>query len=301
MTNQLQVYQGLEFGDLTTQDVATIRDTIAKDCNDSQFGMFMAVAKSSGANPLTNEIYAAVRGGQLTIQYGIDLYVRKAREAVGYKGHDVQIIHENDDVVITRKTNEDGESFMVVTEHGISFPRGKAIACYAIAFREGVAPYSVFMEVNAVEHLKKSGIGMQKTMWTNYFDDMFSKHVLKRALRGQFGLEFDDHVADTGTPEQQPKERKDITPHQEVIQDVPKKDNKEVAEDPTNNLRDEINGKFKQLGITTQKAVTEYLEKNLPGLNSKTATETEMVGLIELLDMHIDLKQSEENNEDALL
>lgn len=217
--NQLQVYQGMTFGELTTQDVATIRETIAKDANDSQFRLFMGVAKSSGANPLTNEIYAAVRGGQLTIQYGYDFYVRKAKESDGYLGYDVQLVHENDELKVGRKTDDLGRSYMVVSDHSITFPRGKVIAAYAIAFREGVSPFTVFMEREEVSHLEKSNIGMQKTMWTNYFGDMFKKHVLRRALKGQFGLEFDDQTVEQGnsTPEYS-RERKDITPQPEVIE-----------------------------------------------------------------------------------
>lgn len=295
MTNQLQVYQGMAFGELTERDVATIRETIAKDANDSQFRLFMGVAKSSGANPLTNEIYAAVRGGQLTIQYGYDFYVRKAKESDGYLGYDVQLVHENDEVVVGRKTDDQGRSFMVISDHKITFPRGKIIAAYAIAFREGVTPFTVFMEASEVEHLRKSNIGMQKTMWTNYYGDMFKKHVLRRALKGQFGLEFDDQPIEDGSdgiPEyKQPP--KDITPQQEVIDEPAQEPNKEQE------LRDQINKKFVQLGIKTKKAAQEYLDKNVPGVDPATATESEMVGLIELLDMHIELEQAKQNEQQS--
>lgn len=292
MNRQLQVYQGLEFGALSTQDVATIRETIAKDTNDSQFRLFMGVAKSSGANPLTNEIYAAVRGGQLTIQYGYDFYVRKAKESEGYLGYDVQLVHENDEVEISRKTDEQGRSYMVVNDHAITFPRGKIIAAYAIAFRKDVSPFTVFMEVDSVDHLRRSNIGMQKTMWTNYFDDMFKKHVLRRALKGQFGLEFDDQVTESNNAANQPKERKDITPTQNQINDKqPQQTQTEQQPEvsPVNDLKAEINEKFKQLGITTREQVNEYLQKNAPQLNPATASESELVGLIELLDMNLDM------------
>lgn len=295
MTNQLQAYQGMAYGELTTQDISTIRETIAKDANDSQFRLFMGVAKSSGANPLTNEIYAAVRGGQLTIQYGYDFYVRKAKESDGYLGYDVQLVHENDETAISRKTDDKGRSFMVINEHDITFPRGKIIACYAIAFREGVTPFTVFMEVDAVDHLKKSNIGMQKTMWTNYFDDMFKKHVLRRALKGQFGLEFDDQVQDG--PVEPPKERKDVTPNQEVVEQPAKQPEQEVVENNAEHLRDEINNKFKQL-FKTKKEILDWMNTNAPDIDPKNATDAEMVGLIELLDVFID---SQNTSDDQLL
>lgn len=301
MTNQLQAYQGMAFGELSPQDITTVRQTIGKDCNESQFRLFMSIAKSSGANPVLNEIYPTVRAGQLTIQYGYDFYVRKAKESDGYLGYDVQLVHENDEVEVSRKTDDKGRSFMVVSDHAITFPRGKAVAAYAIAFREGVTPFTVFMEANEVEHLRKSNIGMQKTMWTNYFGDMFKKHVLRRALKGQFGLEFDDQEVEQGeaAPEYKPRERKDITPNQETVEE-PSAPNEPVSN--TGQLRDEINNKFKQLGITSKKAAADYLKTNAPNIDPATATESEMVGLIELMDMHIDLEQAKsQSSDDELL
>lgn len=298
--NQLQVYQGMAFGELSTQDITTIRQTIGKDCNESQFNLFMSIAKSSGANPVLNEIYPTVRQGQLTIQYGYDFYVRKAKETDGYLGYDVQLVHENDKLKVSRKTDDQGRSFMVVSDHDISFPRGKVIAAYAIAFREGVTPFTVFMERDEVSHLEKSNIGMQKTMWTNYFGDMFKKHVLRRALKGQFGLEFDDQNVEqsNAVPEYDRRERKNITPNQDVI-DQPEQEEPQ-PQDNVAALRKEMKQKFTALGITTKQAIGEYVTKNKVKL-SDPATEQELIGLIELLDMHLDLQEVQQESADDLL
>lgn len=296
--NQLQTYQGMAFGELSPQDVTTIRQTIGKDCNESQFNLFMSIARSSGANPVLNEIYPTVRQGQLTIQYGYDFYVRKAKEADGYLGYDVQLVHENDEVKVSRKTDDQGRSFMVVSDHAITFPRGKIVAAYAIAFRDGVTPFTVFMEADEVEHLRKSNIGMQKTMWTNYYGDMFKKHVLRRALKGQFGVEFDDQdVEPNEVPDYKNRERKDITPNQEVIDQR----EEEHTEDKIITLRKQMKQKFNQIGVKDNDGVAEYLKKNNIKL-SQPATEVELIGLIELLDMHIDLQESQQaTNDDDLL
>src|SRR5690625_2372520 len=280
MANQLQTYQGMSFGELSEQDVTTIRQTIGKDCNESQFKLFMSIAKSSGANPLLNEIYPAVRGGQLTIQYGYDFYVRKAKESDGYLGYDVQLVYENDEVSIKRKTDDQGRSYMVIEKHDISFPRGKVIAAYAIAFREGASPFAVFMEASEVDHLRKSNIGMQKTMWTNYFGDMFKKHVLRRALKGQFGLEFDDQAVEQGNAVPEYKPPKDVTPTQEVIEHQESPEDEQ--ETSIKKLRKQMKQKFVQLGITTNEGISEYLKENNVKL-SNPATEQELIGLNELL------------------
>lgn len=300
MTNQLQAYKGMEFGALTTQDVATIKETVAKGTSDSQFRFFMSTAKAVGADPRKGEIYATVRQGQMTIQYGYDLYVRKARESEGYSGYDVQLIGENDKFDTERKQNEDGTSHLVVY-HEPKMPRGKIIGAFAVAFRKGVTPFVVIMERWEVEHLEKSNIGMQKTMWTNYFGDMFKKHVLRRALKGQFGLEFDDQtVGNESTPEYT-KPRKDITPNEPEL-DTPAPNTpappEEKKETEIERLRRKTKEAFETLGITTNDAITEYLNKNKVKL-SDPATEQEMTGLLEMLETNIELEKAKQDTEQA--
>jgi recombination protein RecT len=298
--NQMQVYQGMAFGELTPQDVTTIRETIGKDCNESQFKLFMSIAKASGANPVMNEIYPAVRGGQLTVQFGVDFYVRKSKESEGYQGYDVQLVHENDEFKMHQEQAEDGGYYAVIDEHSWGFPRGKVIGGYAIAYRDGYKPFTVIMEVDEVEHFKRSNIGMQKTMWTNYFNDMFKKHMARRALKAAFNLSFDDDQPVEGSSEipEYERERKDITPNQEVIdqgnqQDEPKQEDNLTA------LRNEMKKRFKELGITTKAGINKYIEDNNIKF-SDPATESELAGLIDLLDMHLDMQEAEEASDDEL-
>lgn len=127
---------------------------------------------------------------------------------------------------------------------------------------------------------------------------MFGKHVQQRALKKQYGLSFDDETisqsqSENGVPEYQPKPRKDITPQQETIEQT-----NEEAKSESDHLRDEINAKFKQLGINSNKDAAEWLKVNAPDVNPKTATESEMVGLIELLNMNIEIKEVQEAQED---
>lgn len=290
--------------ELTEEDVQTLKHTIAKDLNDSQFKLFLSMCEKTGANPIVNEIHPSVFKGQMTVQFGYDFYIRKAKESDGYKGYDIQLIHDNDEFKVARKIDDEGRSYMAVEQHEVTFPRGKVIGGYAVAYRDGVPPFVTLMEATEVEHLKKSNIGMQKTMWTNYFEDMFKKHILKRALKSAFGLEFDDNPIESASTADIPdynKERKDITPQQDVI-DQPDKNNQPEPEpeDPTKKLRVDMISKFKQLGITTKKAIGEYVTKNKVKL-SDPATESELVGLIELLDMHLDLQESQQESADDLL
>lgn len=297
--NQVAIYKGMEFGELTTQDITTIRETIGKDCNEPQFKLFLSIAKASGANPVMNEIYPAVRSGQLTVQFGVDFYVRKSKESEGYQGYDVQLVHENDEFKMHQEKDDDGRYYAVIDDHTWSFPRGKVIGGYAIAYREGYKPFTVVMEVEEVEHFKRSNIGMQKTMWTNYFNDMFKKHIVRRALKAAFDLSFDDgEITESGNgiPEYQPNERKDVTPNSELINE-PKK---ETQEDKITNLRNEMKKKFVELGIKDNDGISAYLKENEVKL-SQPATESELIGLIGLLDMHIDMNNIDSSDADDVL
>lgn len=305
MSNQLAVYQSFAFGELTQQDVVTIRETIGKDCNESQFKLFMSIAKASGANPVMNEIYPTVRQNQLTVQFGIDFFVRKAKETDGYQGYDVQLVHENDEFKMHQAKDDDGRYYIVIDEHSFGFPRGRVIGGYAIAYKEGMKPFTVVMEVDEVEHFKRSQIGMQKTMWTNYFNDMFKKHMTRRALKAAFNLNFDDEevVENKGgeiIPEYQT--RKDITPTQEVI-DAPnnKQDKPEPSEEEKKikKLRTQITSKLKQIGIVGKDQVAAYIKQNAPNM-SDNPTIAELTGLLELIEMHIDMQNINSADADIL-
>lgn len=295
--NQLaNTYQQLAYGDLSQEDVSTIKQTIAKDCNDSQFRLFMAIAKSSGANPVMNEVYPTVRSGQLTVQFGVDFFVRKAKESEGYLGYDVQLVHENDEFKMHQAKAEDGLYYMVIDEHSFGFPRGKVVGGYCIAYREGHKPFTVIMEVDEVDHFKKSNIGMQKTMWTNYFNDMFKKHIVRRALKAAYSLNYDDdQVVDGGSDIPEYQERKDITPEPEII-DAPKpnKDDNAVKQ-----VRSSITKVLKDLGVSGKAATADYLkEKNIhipenPSLD-------QLNGALKTLEAILEVQQMESSNDDLL-
>lgn len=303
MANQLSVYQSFAFGELTETDVVTIRETIGKDCNESQFKLFMSIAKAAGANPVMNEIYPTVRQNQLTVQFGVDYFVRKAKETEGYQGYDVQLVHENDDFKMHQEKDEDGRYFVVIDEHSWGFPRGKVIGGYAIAYKTGFKPFTVVMEVEEVDHFRRSNIGMQKTMWTNYFNDMFKKHMTRRALKAAFNLNFDDEeqIENKGgvtVEDYKERERKDVTPTTEVI-DTPKQEEPKKPT-PTEKARAEMNAKFKKLGIVGKDAITAYIEQHAPDLVGKNPTLAQLTGLNDILDMEIDFREAQNVDADSL-
>jgi len=198
-------------GSFTQAELDTLRGTIAVGTSNEQFALFVQTCVNSGLNPFLNHIYCIVYGNKMSIQVSVEGILYLARQKDGYKGVDVQTVHENDDFEAER-TNE-GE--WVIKSHKIKFPRGKVVGCYAVALREGFKDVVVFMETNEVDHMKN---GNNKAMWNNWYNDMFKKHVTKRAAKMQYGIEInEDEQIGSSAVEQvesyQPGQRKDVTPH----------------------------------------------------------------------------------------
>ena len=296
MTNQLTVYQQYTFGDLLPEDIKTIHETIAKDCNESQFRLFMSVAKAADANPILQEIHPSVFSGKLTWQFGIDFFVRKAKETDGYLGYDVQLVHEQDTFKMHQERAEDGRYYAVIDEHSWSFPRGKVTGGYAIAYKDGLAPFTVVMDAEEVVHYKNSNIGMQKTMWNNNFNDMFKKHMVKRAMKAAFGLKFEDAGEKDGdTSQPDPYKRKDITEEVDAankpteIQEQPNQEQpktKPQAPTPNEDYWNQIGERLEKLGHKTKTAKTSYINDNFK-IQGQSPTDADFKRFIKELDMAI--------------
>lgn len=265
------------------QVIEVMRNSVAPTANDQEFLLFAHKAASYGLDPFKNEIFFIKYGQTARIQFAAEAYLSKAREKEGFQPPNTQMVHENDEFQIGM--NEETKE-MEVKQHDIGFPRGKIIGAYSVAYRDNHRPVTVIMDIEEVQHMFT---GQNKDNWKKWTQDMFGKHVQQRALKKQYGLEFDDETIshEENKAPDKPRERKDITPNQEQVEQ-PKEEQVTQTDDQTNDLRNEINQKFSQLGIKTKEQVKEYLKNYAPNINPATANAAEMSGLIELMDMHIE-------------
>lgn len=183
---KIQQYYNEKFiGNFTRKDIDTLRATIAAGTNDAEFALFIQTCVSTGLNPFLNQIHPVVyetkNGRKMSIQVSVEGILSLARKQPGYKGIDVQLVHENDKFSVKRV---DGK---MEIEHHFKFPRGQVIGGYAIARKEGFEDVVVVMEAQEVEHMKS---GRNGHMWTTWFNDMFKKHLVKRAAKEQYGIEI---------------------------------------------------------------------------------------------------------------
>ena len=267
------------------QVLEVIRNSIAPTANDQEFLLFAHKAASYGLDPFKNEIFFIKYGNTARIQFAAEAYLSKAREKEGFQPPDTQMVHENDEfkIAMNKETKE-----MEVILHEIGFPRGKIIGAYSIAYRDGHRPVTVIMDIEEVSHMFT---GQNKDNWNKWTSDMLGKHVQQRALKKQYGLDFEDVTLNqeqegVNIPEYKP-ERKDITPAQEIIEQ-PKESEEEKHKKA---LRSEINQAFKKLGVSGKKETAEYIAKHMPNFNNENPSVGDLNALLNLLDMNLEMKE----------
>jgi recombination protein RecT len=217
-------------GNFTQNEINVISKTIAKDATPEQFNLFINTAVASGLNPLLNHIYCIIYGGRMSIQVSVEGIAHLARSKKEFKGYDSQVVCENDEFEAGMLENE-----WIIKKHNIKFPRGKVIGAYAIAKKEGFENVVILMDV---EEVKGMSTGTNAKMWKSYFEDMLKKHVLKRALKQQFGIEINEDQPQIQQESYTPGARKEITP------DAPTVTTGENEDDTQENLKSKLHAEI---------------------------------------------------------
>lgn len=266
-TNQFEEY-------FSPKELDVVINSIAKGANNEELALFIQICKHNGLDPFKNHIYFIKYGNQMSIQVSVEGILYLAQQREDFNGVTNQLVHENDEfeVEIDPETQE-----LKIIKHSIKIPRGKVAAAYAIAKRKGYPDKVVLIETDEVEHLRnKAG-----SQWKTYYNDMFKKHALKRALKLQFGIEVDEEtLGQDSTDPYQPRERIDITPG-----DLEDEFNEE---EELNKTWDEINNKLKAAN-KPKSFLTELIKEQY---NKKPADLTlqQVVGLSRLIDLKINEK-----------
>lgn len=291
MSNQTQLQA---IGNFSLEDLKTMKETLAVGTSDAQFNLFIRTSVASGLNPFLNHIYAIVYNGKMSIQISVEGIMFLAKRVEGYEGIDTQLVHENDEF----EASIDREGKWVIDKHIIRFPRGKVIACYSIAYRAGFKPFTVFMEVDEVQHHLS---GTNAGNWKKYFNDFFKKTCTKRSAKGQFGIEIaeDDapiESAGGAAIHQYEPQRKDITT-EASHSDAPKKqpEPEQPKQDPIEQAREAMKAKFNQLGIVSKDDRANFLRENqVKFKDAANPTIAELQGVLKLLDLKIAEKEAED-------
>lgn len=164
------------FGDMTPEEVAIIRNTVAKGCSSLELAYFLSVCRTVNLNPFNKEVWAYKDNrGNLLIFTGRDGFLAKAQRDPAYNGLRSAEIREADEYEIDIPG---GEIYHKVKAFGKD--RGKILGAYAIVFRKDGEPT---IELADFETYNKS-----RSAWNTHPAEMIKKVAETHALKKAFGI-----------------------------------------------------------------------------------------------------------------
>lgn len=145
----------------TDQQRKLIFSTVATGLSAADQAMFEAVCRSSGLDPLRKEIYAVSRGGRMSIQTGIDGYLKLANSTQQLDGMDV-LYYDTDGI-----------------ESEVWLRKEPPTACLVRVYRKGCAhPFAASCRFDAYSQ--------RNQMWQKFPETMLAKCTTTLALRRAF-------------------------------------------------------------------------------------------------------------------
>ena len=159
----------------TEEEVAIVKNTVAKKTTDTELAYFLNVCKSVDLNPFLKEIWCYKDNkGNLLVFAGRDGFLKKAQSSPLWNGITSSEVRENDkfemDVPNTKISH---------TTNGKD--RGKIIGAYAIARPKNV-------ELPTIEWAEFSVYNKGQFTWSTHPADMIKKVAETHALKKAYGI-----------------------------------------------------------------------------------------------------------------
>lgn len=179
-----------KFTGYTSEEVAIIKQTVAKGTTDAELAYFLSVAKASGLNPFNKEVWCYKnKGGDLLVFTGRDGFLSKAQSNPAFNGVRSSEVRANDDFELDIANNKIHHKF------GIE-DRGKIIGAYAIVFRKDGEPTIEWADFETYN----KGYNTWKTNPAEMIKKVAESHSLKKAfgisgIQSEYDFEVKNDVA----------------------------------------------------------------------------------------------------------
>lgn len=164
------------------EQIAIIKNNIAKNTTDSELAYFVGVCAGVGLNPLLKEIWCYKDyKGNLLVFAGRDGFLAKALKSPLFSGLRSSEICKNDEWEI--------DIPMGIVKHKITkigSERGEIIGAYAFVFKKDCQPTLEFVEFKTYCRIDKDG--KPYSAWKTHPSDMIKKVAETHALKKAFGL-----------------------------------------------------------------------------------------------------------------
>lgn len=183
--------------DYNGSQLALIRRTVAKDCDNTEFDLFMEMARRHGLDPFRKQIYAMVVSKdkpdkrQLVVVTGIDGYRVKAQRCRNYRPDEREPEYTFDESAKDDATNPLGLIKATVRAFQMD-PNGNWHPVVASAYWEEFAPLKEIWEPNEQGKRQPTGrFELEKTSnWRRMPRVMLAKCAEAQALRKGWPEEF---------------------------------------------------------------------------------------------------------------
>lgn len=205
MSNEITIVNAEKISKYTgyqPEEVAIIKQTVAKGTTDAELAYFLSVSKSAGLNPFNKEVWCYKDNkGNLLVFTGRDGFLAKAQSNTAFNGVRSSEVCENDEFEIDIANNKIKHTFG-------KGDRGKILGAYAIAFRKDGEP--------TIEYADIKDYDKKQFTWNTHKSAMIKKVAETNALKKGFGIsgiqsEYDYDVKDNVVVPIDLKEVDDLT------------------------------------------------------------------------------------------
>ncbi|HBN92216.1 MAG TPA: phage recombination protein Bet [Hyphomonas sp.] len=183
--------------DMNPAQLKLVKSTLAKDCNESEFDLFIEMAKRHGLDPIRRQIYAMVTNKdkpdkrQLVVVTGIDGYRAKAARCGDYRPDENEPVITYSDALKDEKTNPLGIEKAVVTCYKQD-NKGDWNKVSGVAYWDEFAPVTEDWEYDQAQgkRVPTGRMSLSKGNWSKMGRVMIAKCAEAQALRKGWPEEF---------------------------------------------------------------------------------------------------------------